>query len=134
MPRIVCFTLELQWQQRVPPERDDDGLLPDRQHRGFGILRPGRQIGNRGPPAPLGHGLLVRRENDPLDRFLTLLTPVTRRQRPQSRLTILNCPPLGASRRMQSFACRPTDCCAITCRATDGLPQSSWPIAGIFIH
>ena len=27
--------------------------------------------------------------------------------------------PLGASRRMQSFACRPTDCCTITCRATD---------------
>ena len=42
--------------------------------------------------------------------------------------------PLGASRRMQSFACRPTDCCAITCRATDGPPLSWWPIAGIFIH
>ena len=34
----------IQWQQRMPPERDDDRLLLDRQDRGSGILRPGRQI------------------------------------------------------------------------------------------
>ena len=30
----------VQRQERMPPERDDDRLLLDRQHRGSGILRP----------------------------------------------------------------------------------------------
>ena len=70
----------VQRQERVPPECDDDGLRSGRQHCRLRVLRTCRQIGDRGPIAPFGHGLLVRRENDPLDRFLTLLTPVTRRQ------------------------------------------------------
>ena len=56
----------IQRQQRMPPEHDDDRLLVQRQHRGFRILWPGRKIGNRRSLAPLGHGLLVRRENAPL--------------------------------------------------------------------
>ena len=52
-------------------------------------------IGNRGMLAPLGHGLLVRRENDPPDRFVTLLTSVARRKRSQNLFTILYCSPLG---------------------------------------
>ena len=104
LQRIKTIVLR---QQRVPPERDDDGFFIDRQNGGFSVLRPGWKIGNRGPLAPFGHGLLVRQENDSLDRFPICLTPVTRRQRPQAFFTSLYCPPLG-------------DCCAITCRPTDG--------------
>jgi len=38
----------IQRQQRMPPERNDDRLLVESQHRGFCILWPGRQIGKGG--------------------------------------------------------------------------------------
>jgi len=89
-------------QQGMPPERDDDRLIIRRQHRGFRILRPGGQIGHRGPLAPLGHGLLVRRENVPPDRFRTLVTAIARRKRPQALCTVLYCSTDCLSRRGQS--------------------------------
>ena len=73
--RLQPIKAIIQRQQRVPPERNDDGFLVDLQHRGFGILGPGRQIGNRGPLAPLHHRLLIGAM--PLG------------QRPQALLTIL---------------------------------------------
>ena len=97
--RLERIKTIVQRQQRVPPERDDDRLLVESQHRGFCILRPGWKIGNRRPLAPLGHGLLVRQENDSRDRFSICLTPVARRKRPQARFTILYCSTGCLSRR-----------------------------------
>ena len=57
--RLQRIKTIIQRQQRVPAKRDDDGFLFERQHGRFGVLRPGRQIGNRGSLAPLGHGLLI---------------------------------------------------------------------------
>ena len=76
------------------------GSNAKRKQPSAGNVRPGREITNRGPPAPLGHGL-------PVDT-------VPPGQNPQTHFTIRYCS-------------------AITCRAPDGLPQSSWPLAGIFI-
>ena len=45
-------------QQGMPSESDDDGLFLDRQDRRSGLLRPGRQIGDRRPLLPLGDRLL----------------------------------------------------------------------------
>ena len=46
-------------QQRVPAEGHDDGLVLDGQHRGLGLLRPCRQIGDETALLPLGDGLLI---------------------------------------------------------------------------
>jgi hypothetical protein len=46
-------------QQRMTAEGNDDGLILDRQDRGSGLLRASAQVGDGGPPPPLGHGLGV---------------------------------------------------------------------------
>src|SRR6202051_5080863 len=63
--------------KRVLAECDDDRFLLDRQHRRLRFLRPGRQVGHRGPLPPLSDGLLV--------------DAVALGQRSQARLTILYC-------------------------------------------
>ena len=73
----------------MPPERDDDGLVLDRQHCRLRRDRACPAIGRRRSRLPLRHGLLVRRENDSPDRFLIRLTPVALGQRPQAFLTML---------------------------------------------
>ena len=57
--RLQGIETIVQRQQRVPAKRDDDGLLSGRQHGRLRVLRTCRQIGDRGPLAPLGHGLLI---------------------------------------------------------------------------
>ena len=47
----------IQRQKRARPKCDDDGLLVERKHGQLAVPRPGRKIGDRSPPAPLGHGL-----------------------------------------------------------------------------
>ena len=86
-------------QQRMAAKGDDHRLILDREDRRLRLGWPHRQIGHRGPLLPLGDRLLV--------------DPVALGQRSQARLTMLYRSPLG-------------DCCAITCRATDGLPLSLW--------
>jgi hypothetical protein len=56
---------------------NDDGLVLDRQHRGFCIRGAGGKIADRTAFFPLGHGLLV--------------DAVAFGKRPQARLTILYC-------------------------------------------
>ena len=106
--RLQRIKTIVQRQQRVPAKCNDDGFFIDQQNGGFSVLRPGWKIGNRGPLAPFGHGLLVRQENDSLDRFPICLTPVTRRQRPQALFTILYCPLSAIA--VQSPAGQRTDC------------------------
>src|SRR5271168_1622185 len=65
----------VQRQQRLPAKGDDDRLVLDRQDRRSWLLRPGRQIGHRGPILPLGDRLLV--------------DPMTLGQHPQALLTML---------------------------------------------
>ena len=100
--RLKRIKTIIQWQQRMPAKCNDDGFLIGRQHSGFCILRPGWKIGNRRPLAPLGHGLLVRQENESRDRFSICLTPVARRKRSQARFTIVYCSTDCHSRRGQS--------------------------------
>lgn len=64
-------------QQRMTTEGDDDRLVFQRQHPGMRLLRPPRQISDRGPLLPLRHGLLV--------------DPVAPGQSPQALLTIVYC-------------------------------------------
>ena len=97
--RLKRIKTIIQWQQRMPAKCNDDGFLIGRQHSGFCILRPGWKIGNRRPLAPLGHGLLVRQENESRDRFSICLTPVARRKRSQARFTIWYCSTDCLSRR-----------------------------------
>src|ERR1017187_1679481 len=61
----------------MPAKGNDDGLVLDRQHRGFCIRGAGGKIADRTAFLPLGHGLLV--------------DAVASRKRPQARLTILYC-------------------------------------------
>src|SRR5918995_564708 len=49
----------VEWQQPVPAEGDDDGLVLDRQNRRLRLARPCLAIGRRGPLLPLGDGLRV---------------------------------------------------------------------------
>jgi hypothetical protein len=62
-------------QPGMPSEGDDHRLFFRGQDRRSGFLRPSRPIGDRGPPFPLGDGLLI--DSVPL------------RQRSQARLTML---------------------------------------------
>jgi len=59
IPRIACFTLELQRQQRVPPERDDGRLLILGQARQARLLRPGLEIRDTPALSPFSNGLRV---------------------------------------------------------------------------
>ena len=117
--RLQRIKTIVQWQQTMAPEGNDHRLrgtlepvagcpsVFDAENRGMRFGRPHGPVGHNLPLPPLLH---CRRAD-----------PVAPRQRPYALFTPLHRSPPG-------------DCCAITCRPTDGLPQSSWPIAGIFIH
>ena len=67
----------VQRQQGMAAEGHDDGLLLDTQHRGFGFLRPRRQIADGSAFLPLGNRFGV--------------DPVTLGKGPRALLTILYC-------------------------------------------
>jgi len=73
----------VQRQQRVAPERDDDGLLVKGQHRGARLLRTGAFVLDRGALLPLGNGLRVDAValGQAPQALLTLLDRSTHRRR-----------------------------------------------------
>ena len=117
--RLQRIKTIVQWQQTMAPEGNDHRLrgtlepvagcpsVFDAENRGMRFGRPHGPVGHNLPLPPLLH---CRRAD-----------PVAPRQRPYALFTPLHRSPPG-------------DCCAITCRPTDGPPLSWWPIAGIFIH
>src|SRR3954454_22743264 len=66
----------VQRQQRVPPKRNNDGLLLDREHGRARLLGTGALVLDRGALLPLGHRLRV--------------DPVALGQAPQALLTMLD--------------------------------------------
>ena len=73
--RLQRIEAVIERQQGVPAEGENDRLFPNRQHRGGGLSRAGRQISDRAALLPLGHGLRV--------------DPVALGQSPQALLTTL---------------------------------------------
>src|SRR3954447_13495699 len=74
--RLECIEAIIERQQRVPPKRNNDGLLFAREHRGVRRLRAGALVLDRGALLPLGHRLRV--------------DPVALGQAPQALLTMLD--------------------------------------------
>ena len=117
--RLKGIEAVVQRQQTMATEGDDHRLrgtlepvagcpsVFDAENRGMRFGRPHRLVGHNLPLSPFLHRCRADR--------------VAPHQRPHALFTPLYRSPLG-------------DCCAITCRATDGPPRSWWPITGIFIH
>ena len=57
--RLQRIEAIIERQERMPPEGDNDRLVPDRKNRGPRLFRAGRMIGDQTPLLPLGDGLLV---------------------------------------------------------------------------
>jgi len=73
--RLQCIEAVVEWQQGMPAEGNDDGLILDGQNGRSGISWSGGEIGDGTAPLPLGDGLLI--------------DAVAPGQGPQARLTML---------------------------------------------
>jgi len=87
--RLLRIKAVVKRKQRVTAKCADHRLVLDREDRLLRHRSTRRNIGHRGPLSPLGDRLLVRRENDPRDRFLIRFTPIALHQRSQALLTML---------------------------------------------
>lgn len=93
----------VQRQQHVPAERDDERLLVERQHRGFGSLRPNRQPRYACAPWPRSSGSSGKRSPG------SFCDPPHFRSAPKALSESLHYSVLLPSRRLHAIACRAMD-------------------------